>query len=79
MRNKPTIYLTGHFCCYLVSYNTTGVHSSDKMTDSGLPLACLFEMHALQLPINTPPFLKKGMYGVTREAIRKAIRKQKTT
>ena len=34
IRNKSTIYLTGHFHYYLVSYNTTGVlHSSDEMTE----------------------------------------------
>ena len=31
-----------------------------------ITVSMLFEMHALQLPINTPPFyLKKSMYGVT--------------
>ena len=41
MRNKSTIYLTGHCHYYLVSYNTTGVlHSSDEMTECGVPLAC---------------------------------------
>ena len=33
MRNKSTIYLTGHFHYYLVSYNTTGVlHSFNLMS-----------------------------------------------
>ena len=41
MRNKSTIYLTGHCHYYLVSYNTTGVlHSSDELTECGVPLAC---------------------------------------
>ena len=45
MRNKSTIYLTGHYHYYLVSYNTSGVlHSADKMTECGLPLTCWFEM-----------------------------------
>ena len=39
MRNKSTIYWTGHFHYYLVSYNTTGVlYSSDKMTKCGLSI-----------------------------------------
>ena len=45
MRIKSTMYLSGYCRHYLVSYNTTGVlHSSDKMTECGLPLACWFEM-----------------------------------
>ena len=36
MRNKSTIYLTGHFHYYLVSYNTTGaLHSSDELIEFG--------------------------------------------
>ena len=48
MRNKSTIYLTGHFHYYLVSYNTTGVlHSLDEMTECGLPLACCLKCRQL--------------------------------
>ena len=42
-------------------------------------ISMLFEMHALQLPINTPPFLKKYVHGVTREAIRKQKQLEKQT
>ena len=78
MRNKSTIYLTGHFHYYLVSYNTTGVfHSSDEMTECGLPLACCLKCTRYSCQEIRHLFLKKSMYGVTREAIRKAKRKQK--
>ena len=37
------------------------------MTECEFMLAGWFEIYALPLPINMPPFEKVSMYGVTRE------------